>query len=195
MVEEEIKTPMDEVEIELTLYEEFVNKIPFYYRGWAITLVAFLSFNLPLLWLVVIYQLIMRERTIVAIFEAFEEFREQELEEAYDNVTDAMEKIKEAKRNVAEESNQLRAAAECEIWLNRQIAEAQRAAEEEALDCNRKFGEQIDEMYKEAHEKVELEIEALLKEKAALNLAVKQLRETHEQLQMVYAEEDEIRTL
>ena len=39
------------------------------------------------------------------------------------------------------------------------------------------------------------EIEALLKEKAALELAVKQLRETHEQLQMVYAEEDEIRPL
>ena len=148
MAEEEIKTPMDEEETQRRMYEEYRGAIPFYYRGWAIVTLALISIKLPLLWVAVIYLIIMRNLRIIDYFDALEVSIKEAVQESNDLYVDAMTKAKEAegyfnealemveeaKRNVAAESNRLKANAEIEIGLKKQIWEGQRAAEEKALE-------------------------------------------------------------
>ncbi len=179
MDEEEIKTPADEEEIEITMYEEFMGAIPFYYRGWVIALVALFSFQLPLLWLVVIYQLVMRKRMIVENFNALEEqIKVGFLEVAASSRVAPMGKLDEA-RNAAEESNRLMAEAD------------ERARDRNFREMAVKlFGTQEDEISWR-----DQELESLRQEKQALELAVKRWRETHEHLQQYTLEENEKRRL
>lgn len=193
MDEEEIETPMEEEGTQRRMYEEYRVAIPFYYRGWAIVTLAIISIKLPLLWVAVIYLIIMRNLRIIDYFDALEVSLDESFREAYDSYVDSMEKVEEAKRNVVEDSNRLIAEAECGIWLRKQIWEAQRAGKEEAADSWRALTKQLNEEYGvDWHEKAlqtEKEVKTLREEKEALELAVKQLRETREHLKTAYAEE------
>lgn len=169
---------MDEEETKTSMYEEFMDAIPVYYRGCIVALVAMLSFGLPLLWLVVIYQLVMRKRIIVKNFNALEEQIEKGFQEVADFHVAPMGHLDEA-RNAAEESNRLMAEAD-----------------ERARDRN--FRELADKLFGSQEDEIswrDQELESLRQEKQALELAVKRWRETHEHLQQYTLEENEKRQL
>lgn len=189
MAEEEIKTPMDEDDIKTTMYEEFLDTIPVFYRGCIIALVSMLSLGLPLLWFVVIYQLVMRKKREKAFFDALEEQIKEGFQELADSYADSTEKLDDSyaapmgrldeARNAAEESNRLMAEAD-----------------ERARDRN--FRELADKLFGSQEDEIswrDREIESLNKEKKALELAVKKWREAHEYLQQYSLEENEKRRL
>ena len=89
MDEEEIETLMDEEETKKTMYEKFLDTSPIFYRGCIIALVSMLSLGLPLLWFVVIYQLVMRKKREKEFFDALEEQVEEAFQEVVDSYHDA----------------------------------------------------------------------------------------------------------
>ena len=169
---------MDEEEAKTAIYERFLDTIPFFYRGYIIALVSMLSLGLPLLWLVVIYQLVMRKKREKEFFDVLEEQIEEAFQEVVDSYRDApVGKLDEA-RNAAEESNRLMAEAD-----------------ERARDRN--FRELADKLFGSQEDEISLrdrEIESLNQEKKALELAVKKWREAHEYLQQYSLEENEKKT-
>lgn len=200
MDEEEIETPMEEEGTQRRMYEEYRGAIPFYYRGWAIVTLALISMKLPLLWVAVIYLIIMRNLKIIDYFDALEVSIKEAVQESNDLYVDAMTKAKEAegyfveatemaeeaKRNIDKAANQLT------------MREAQQFLEEEEitrqLELRRRLVAAYDSGWEERRLQKEKELEivleqkrvdavrALQQEKEALELAVKELQDTHERL-------------
>lgn len=193
------------------MYKEFMKSIPFYCKGWAITLIALIGCSFYPLWLLMIVQFVMRKKKIAAYLESLEKEKEAEketeIQAIYDSFASEMKELEEIEKNLEKESIRLLEQARNKIDEDERAWDKKRIHKEEELARSLEQSKQVimayDSSWEEERAKKERELDVLLEqkkgnairfakqEKEDLERSLKELKDTHERLKLLYVEEDE----